>query len=300
MKLKYKYSVSYFIVLCISSIMKLFSLKINIKISLFILKCCYPLLKNRIIIANDNLSKAFPNLSSEKISEITYNSFKNLAITFTELLFTPNIKKDDFKNYIKFDKPELLTKLYNQKKGLILLSAHYGNWEFMALAGKELLGLDMLIPVKLLKNWYIDNFINKIRTAGGNKVVNMDKSAIEMIKQIKNGKAIALLADQSAHENTDIFVKLFNRPTLTYKAPAELALKYNIPLVFNFAERQEDGKYIIKSEEIKYDDLNFSKESVFILTQRYSDALEQQLIKNPDQWMWMHKRWKHQPKNEEN
>lgn len=274
----------------------LFPIKFNIAISKCIVKLLYPLIKSRRRVAKENLRIAFPDKSDAELNRLVYASFENLIITFTEIFNISNMSEKQIKEYVQFENGEMLQKLYDDGRGLILLSAHYGNWEFMAMAGAYHLNLDMLIPVKLLKNWFVDRIINKNRTACGNKVINMDKAAFEMLKQLKSGKAIALLADQSAHENSDIYVSMFGKPTLTYKAPAELALKYNIPLTFNYCERQGDGKYIIKSELVKSEDLEFTKEGVAELTQRHSNMLEAVLRRNPAQWVWAHKRWKHSPK----
>lgn len=298
MKLSTKYYISYSFLRVYIFIAGLLPIGMNIAISKCLLKLAYPFLKSRRRVANENLRIAFTNKSNKEIDSLVYASFENLIITFTEIFNISNMSEKKIKEYVEFENGELLRRLYDEGKGLILLSAHYGNWEFMAMAGAYHLKFDMLIPVKLLKNWFVDRIINKNRTACGNKVINMDKAALEMLKQLKKGKAIALLADQSAHENSDIFVKLFNKPTLTYKAPAELALKYKIPLTFNYCERQGNGKYIIKSELVKSDDLEFNKEGVAELTQRHSNMLEKLLIENPAQWVWAHKRWKHSPKVE--
>lgn len=295
MKLSHKYYISYSFLRVYIAMAGLFPIKFNIAISKCILKLLYPLIKSRRRVAKENLRIAFPDKSDAELNRLVYASFENLIITFTEIFNISNMSEKQIKEYVQFENSQLLQKLYDDGRGLILLSAHYGNWEFMAMAGAYHLNLDMLIPVKLLKNWFVDRIINKNRTACGNKVINMDKAAFEMLKQLKSGKAIALLADQSAHENSDIYVSMFGKPTLTYKAPAELALKYNIPLTFNYCERQGDGKYIIKSELVKSEDLEFTKEGVAELTQRHSNMLEAVLRRNPAQWVWAHKRWKHSP-----
>lgn len=297
MKLSHKYYISYTFLRVYIAIAGLFPIRVNKAFSKCLLRLVYPILRSRRRVAIENLRIAFPDKSDKELGNLVYSSFENLIITFTEIFNISNMNEQQIKDYVQFENGDLLKTLYAEGKGLILLSAHYGNWEFMAMAGAYHLNFDMLIPVKLLKNWFVDRVINKNRTTCGNKVVNMDKAAIEMLKQLKNGKAIALLADQSAHENSDIFVSMFGKPTLTYKAPAELALKYGIPLTFNYCERQKDGKYIIKSELVKSDDLSYSKEGVQELTQRHSDMLEKMLKLNPSQWVWAHKRWKHSPNN---
>jgi KDO2-lipid IV(A) lauroyltransferase len=256
----------------------------------------YKIDKKRRNIALNNIKSSFPKYCDDYIKEIAVESFKNLVLTFFEMFRIPSMSKDDIKEKIKFENLEILKKEIELGNGIIFLSAHYGNWELMSVAGSIWLEKELLIPVKLLKNSIVDKYINGIRTIYGNSVVNMDQAARKIIFTLRNGGALALLGDQSAHENKDIFVDFFGRPALTYEAPAELALKFNIPLWECFPERQADGKYIIRQNKIEYSDLEYSKENVRIVTERHVSILERQIEKNPGQWAWMHNKWKHKPK----
>ncbi len=289
------FALSTFLLVVVGWIIKILSEKIRTKIAKIIAHLYYIIAKSRRLVAIDNITKAMPELNKDEVKRISIESFENFSITFLELLALRKNKEQYIKDRIKFENPEELIRLYAEKRGMLFLSAHYGNWEYMASAGKLWLGIDILILVKLLKNRYADKIINKKRTYYGVHIVDMKASAREMIKTIKEKKALALLADQSAQENLDIYINFFGRPTLTYEAPAELSLKFKIPLVEVFPERQSDGTYIIRHQIIDYSDLEYSKENVKILTQRHADVLEKQIRKTPGQWSWMHKRWKHTP-----
>lgn len=178
-------------------------------------------------------------------------------------------------------------------KGLLLLSAHFGNWEFTGISIGLYLGKEVLIPVKTQKNPYINDLINSFRTKWGNRIVPMDKSAIQFVKQIRSGGIIGLLADQSATKDKDIYVSFFGREAATYEAPAELALKFKIPIIVGLAIRQEDGRYIVKSEKIDMDDLEYNKDGVAELTKRHVKILESVIREHPELWLWQHRRWKH-------
>ena len=256
----------------------------------------YYLSKKRRNIAFDNLTRAFPEKSQGEIVHIAKNSFRSMAITFLEMFMIPKWEEDAYKQRIFFENREQVIEDYRKKKGIIVVSGHYGNWELMAAAGKYFLGFNYLIPIKRMKNPYVDRFIDYIRTGSGNETVNMDQSALAIVRKIKKGGCVAMLADQSAHMGKDPFVKLFNRPTLTYKAPAEIALKFNVPFYEFFPERQKDGKYKVRIIKIDYSDLDYSPENVRKLTQRHVAVLENQLKRVPEQWAWMHRRWKHSDK----
>jgi Kdo2-lipid IVA lauroyltransferase/acyltransferase len=289
------FAISTFLLIIVGMISKIIGDKARAILSKVLARIYYCFAKSRRLVAIDNISRALPKLMDTSVKRIALESFENFSITFLELLAFKKNQEQFIKSRIKFENPEELIQLYAQKKGMLFLSAHYGNWEYLASAGKLWLDIDILILVKLLKNRYADKIINTKRTYYGVKIVDMKTSAREMIKTIKSNKALALLADQSAQENLDVYIQFFGRPTLTYEAPAELALKFNIPLVECFPERQPDGTYIIRQNVIDHSDLEYSKENVKILTQRHADVLEQQIRKIPGQWSWMHKRWKHTP-----
>lgn len=294
-----KYIIGYYTVLIVAKVSLLCNDRMRKKIAIFFSDMFFKLNNSRKRATISNLTQAFPEKSAAQINNIALNSYRNFTITFMELFAIKSMNSEQIRKKVIFENPNQLIDIHRQGKGIILLSAHYGNWELMAYAGREWLGFDMLIPVKILKNYYVDRYTNNIRTSNGNKIVNMDQAAWTIIKTLKSGGALALLADQAANESTDIFVKFFNKPALTYEAPAELALKFKIPLLECFPERQLDGTYIVRQNIIDYSDLEYSKANVKILTQRHVDVLESQIRKIPDQWTWMHKRWKHSEKCKE-
>lgn len=296
---KIKHYIGFLLVLITAILSQLCNDSLRNKIAIAFSDLFFKLNYNRKKVTISNLSHAFPEKTAEQINQIALNSYRNLTITFMELFAIKSMNSEQLRKKVIFENPDQLIDIHRQGKGIILLSAHYGNWELMAYAGREWLGFDMLIPVKILKNYYVDRFTNSIRTGNGNKIVNMDHAAWTIIKTLKSGGALALLGDQAANESTDIFVKFFNKPALTYEAPAELALKFKIPLVECFPERQSDGTYIVRQNIIDYSDLEYSKANVKVLTQRHVDVLEAQIRKIPDQWTWMHKRWKHSEKCKE-
>lgn len=299
MKEKIKYLISYLFVLVLAFVSRCLGDTMRIGLAIRFSDLLFLMNNSRKRVTVNNLSEAFPEKSQSEILNIAKQSYRNFAITFIELFAIPSMSKAELRRKVIFENPQQLIDIYKQGKGIILLSAHYGNWELMAYSGRECLGFDMLIPVKLLKNYYVDRFTNAIRTGNGNKVVNMDKAAWKIIKTLKSGGALALLGDQSAKESTDIFIPFFNKPALTHEAPAELALKFKIPLLECFPERQADGTYIVRQNIIDYSDLEYSKTNVRILTMRHVKVLEEQIRRLPGQWAWMHKRWKHSEKCKE-
>ncbi len=247
----------------------------------------------------DNIKSSFPERAHSWHKKILKGSYKNLGITLAEILAFKSFSREDFENYIKYENIELITDLLAKKRGVILLSGHYGNWEMLAYTAGLFTDLPVLIIVKKQRNKFVDTHMNKIRTRNGNNVVAMSKAARPIVKAVREGKAIALLADQSPSKDSDLVVDYFGKPTLTFDSPAAIALKFNVPIVMGFAERQKDGTYYVKLKEVKHDDLSDNEEGIRELTRRHVAALEEAVKKRPDLWAWQHRRWKHSPKTTE-
>jgi KDO2-lipid IV(A) lauroyltransferase len=123
----------------------------------------------------------------------------------------------------------------------------------------------------------------------------MYNAARTIVSELRKGNMIALLADQSATKDKDLFVDFFGRPAATYESPAAMALRLNAPIVMGFAVRQKDGTYTVRLREIPFDDIKDREDAVSILTERHVKELENQIRLVPGLWAWQHKRWKHTP-----
>ena len=182
---------------------------------------------------------------------------------------------------------------FNEGKGLIILSAHFGNWELIPPAIGVLLGLTGLTIVKPLRNPFVDKWMNNLRTRFGNEVIQLGKSLRKTYGSLKEKKMIGIAADQRGPEE-GVKVKFFNTEVPVYSGPSVLSLKTGAPILSLLAVRQKDYKYKIMVKEIDISNLpeNFD-DSVIELTQRHTYHLENMIKKYPEQWFWMHKKWKH-------
>jgi len=286
-------NINSFLILFIGTITNLLSDKQRVKVGKLLGNIFILIDKKRKAITFNNLLLAFPNKKQNEINNILKNSYQNLGITLVELLYIKKIKNEEIPNFIEYENIELIDELLKREKGLLLLSGHYGNWEYLAYSASILSGKKLNVIVKAQKNKKLNKILNEYRAKSGNRLIPMNKAALEIVRIIKNKGMVALLADQAASKKSDIFVDFFNRPAITYEAPAKLALKFDIPIIMGFAERQENFKYKVKLFEIKYDDIKGNENAVELLTQRHVKYLEEQIIKNPNQWAWQHNRWKH-------
>ncbi|MDX9789583.1 MAG: lysophospholipid acyltransferase family protein [Candidatus Kapabacteria bacterium] len=287
--------ISHYFLMLLSAISSRLSMKSRNKLGRMLGGILQRLSKERRNVTLRNLSESLPNLSPAEHNKICRNSYDNLGITLAELLAFPSMSEADFKNYVKITNTELVEEKIKSGKGIILLSGHFGNWELMAYVAGLVLNLPITIIVKPQSNKLSDKYLNKFRTQGGNKIVPMSNAARTILQALKKNEAIALLVDQSADWQKDVFVDFFGRPAATYEAPAVIALKYGSPIITGFAHRLPDCTYLVELKELDYSDLDDSHESIIELTRRHVKVLEDNIMMNPGLWSWQHKRWKHEP-----
>jgi KDO2-lipid IV(A) lauroyltransferase len=240
-----------------------------------------------------NLRLAYPNELELWHKKILRESYYNLGITLAELVSFKYLKREDIYRYIQIDNLKAFKDAIAKGKGVIVMSGHYGNWELLAYAAGFYTDTSILIVVHHQHNELADKFLNRYRTLGGNRVIDMRKSAKEIVKTIRQGGVVALLADQAATFDKDLWVEFFGYPSATFEAPASIALRFNVPVFMGFCERNEDLTYTVRIEEIKHDDLTFSTEGVLELTKRHVRSLENAIRRYPGLWAWQHRKWKH-------
>lgn len=244
-------------------------------------------------ITMNNLRIAFPNKSIAERQRICKRSFVNLGITFLEVAALKYFSEDDIRKLIQLKNHVLINETIARGNGAILLSGHYSNWEFIAMIAGLMSGVPITIVVKRQKNKYLDQKIENVRKKYGNRTVEMRHAARELLGAVARNEAIALLVDQSAQKDKDVFVNFFGVDALTYRAPAELALRRRIPILYAFATRNPDFTYTAELKELDFSDLEYSKENVVELTRRHVKVLEEQITIHPEFWAWQHRRWKH-------
>lgn len=179
--------------------------------------------------------------------------------------------------------------------GLILMSGHVSNWEWLCIGVPKSLGITLTAIIHPMHNPRVDDLVEGYRSMHGNRVVPLGVAIRDIIRSLRSNRTVALLADQSGPSGA-LYVKFFGRYAATYEGPAMFALRTGAPLVMGFSVRQEDGTYEVEFEEMKTDDLtDGSQEDIQELTRRHVRCLERAIRRHPESWLWQHKRWKHEP-----
>lgn len=285
--------IEYFIFVLFSYLFKVTGLKTARKISTLLALIFFYIIPIRKDTTIENLSNAFPGYSKNKIKKIALGSYKSFAIALIEILYIPWMTEEEVKNAVRCSNLEFVKEKYEMGKGLLLISAHFGNWEYMAISMGAQLNVPLYVVVKPQSNAYVTKWLDNMRIMWGNKIVPLGISIRQIYKELKDKNIIAMVADQRGPAE-GIRVNFFGRRTSIYPGPAILALKTNSPILYGISIRQPDYSYKTEFYEISTENLPEKDEDrVIELNQRMFDYLESYVSKYPEQWLWQHKRWKY-------
>ena len=286
-------SIEYIFFLFFSYLVRIAGLRLARKFSsllAFLFFYIIPIRKQTVI---ENLTFSFPDHSKEKIYDIAFRCYKSFSITLIELLAIPWLNRSQMEAMVECSNPELITKRYNQNKGVILLSAHFGNWEYIALSVSLQINIPFSVVVKPQRNPYVTKWLEEARTKWINKIIPSGLSIRQVYKELLDKKVVAMVADQRGPRE-GIKLDFMGRPAMFFSGPAMLSLKTGAPLLFGIPVRQPDYSYKAEMFEVSRENLPESEEEKIIeLTRRQKEYLEKFIREYPDQWFWMHKRWKY-------
>ena len=241
----------------------------------------------------DNLQIAFGSeMEKSQLEEIAAESYRQIAMSFIELLIGPRLQKH-IQQILKVEHVELIQKLMQQGQGLITVSGHLGNWELQGAAAATAISGPFTVAAVQQSNPYIDRFITQRRNDMGMQVAGTKEAMKHLVRALKNKQAIGLVADQNAGVDA-VFVDFFGKIAATHPGPAKLALKFNAPLLVGAAIRTGPGQFKVLAEKVEI----LAGDTVETLTQRHVKILESFIRQYPEQYFWLHRRWKTRPKVE--
>jgi KDO2-lipid IV(A) lauroyltransferase len=234
-----------------------------------------------------NLDKANIKLSDNPM-KIASNVLGNYGRIFAEYVYLKKFRNDELKKYISIDGLEHLENLKKNNKKAVFISGHFNNFELMAMQ-IEKAGIELAAIYRPLNNIFLNKTMEKIRKENicKNQIKKGRAGSREIIKNLNKGKSIALMIDQRVREGEK--VNFFNNLATTTTIPAQLVKKYNCELVPIYIERKNLNYFkIYISEPIKIS----KTKSILETTEFLNHVLEKMILKNVDQWIWTHDRWK--------
>lgn len=243
-----------------------------------------------------NLALAFPEKSEADLKKIGKDVFRNLGRVAAEFSFIPKLNKENVYKYVSLEGEENFREAYEKGRGVIFLTAHFGNWEWMAATFPLLVGLPCYVVMRPLDNKFLDQLVETLRTWTGNKTIPKKKAMGRMLRLLKNGEIIGVLLDQNVDWNEGVFVNFFGELACTNLGLASLALRTGTPVLPAFNIREKNGRYrVIIEPEISLIRSGDKNLDILQNTQIFTQIIEKYVRAYPDHWLWLHRRWKTRP-----
>jgi KDO2-lipid IV(A) lauroyltransferase len=240
----------------------------------------------------DNLKQAFKDEKTDKeIYTIARNNFMHYGVYFTEFLKIPSWSNETIKTKIDVSGMEKFDKVLSHKKGAIVICGHYGNFDLMNVA-QAVLGLKSNVITRRAKNQSVDKFWQEIREAKGVKFLPDRNSVFSILKALKKNELVAMIIDQHMGGKLGIRVNFFGRPASTMRAVALIAKKTSCPVIPVFNHKDNGIEKITVGDEIPFINHDDDEEAIRQNTQQYNDIIENFIRQHPEQWLWVHRRWK--------
>ncbi|HEV8590575.1 MAG TPA: lysophospholipid acyltransferase family protein [Pyrinomonadaceae bacterium] len=263
----------------------------------------YHLLGNLRGVAKRNLEIAFPELGENERQRLTKGAFENLGRVLGEMSQFPKATPASLEKIIEFRFDPALYEKYKQwraeGRGTIIVSPHLGNWELLVFAYSALRE-PISYLARPLDNPLIEELTVNLRTRFGNRAINKTNSVPTAIKILREGGTLGILADVNAHPKEGVFVPFFGVPACTSSGVAMLAIRTNaviIPLAGVWDEKE--NKYLaIHGDAIEPKLEGDRQANIVDTTARFTTEVEKMIRAYPDQWLWIHKRWKSRPPGE--
>ena len=246
-----------------------------------------------------NLEMAFPEKSIAERKRILRGEFTSLGRQLAEVCQFPRYTLENVEQVVIYDGLENFLAGYKRGKGVLFLTAHFGGWELSAFT-HSLRGHWLHVVMRAMDNPYLDRLIREYRTMHGNKTVDKDNFVRGLLAAMKAGEVVGILMDTNMTPPQGIFVDYFGIPACTASGLARIALKTDAAVVPTFTIWDQSlGKYRLRfdpaMELIRTGD---TEADIVANTQIFTKRIEDYVRKYPEQWLWVHRRWKTRPEGE--
>ena len=246
-----------------------------------------------------NLTIAFPEMSQPDRRRIVRGEFISLGRQLAEVCLFPRYTKENVSRTVVYEGFENFERAYARGKGVLFLTGHIGAWELSAFA-HSFQGHPLSIVMRSLDNPYVDALIQRYRTMHGNRTVDKDNFVRGLLSAMKAGETVGILMDTNMTPPQGVFVDFFGIPACTASGLARIALRTDAAVVPGFTVWDKTlRKYVLHFEPpvalIRTAD---NESDIIANTAKFTKVLENIIRQYPDQWLWVHRRWKTRPPGE--
>ena len=244
-------------------------------------------------VAMTNLSFAFPDLDARERKQIVDGVFRSVARLLAGLARFPSLNRGSIAEWIVYDGLENYLAAKRLGKGVLVATGHLGNWELSAFA-HALMTEPMNVMVRPLDNPLIDRLVENRRGLTGNRLIEKKHAARSVMKALRNNEAAGILIDQNTTPAEGVFINFFGKLACAGSAFVKLAYHSGAPVIPGFALWDES----LKRYTLRFYPRVELRGDAQADTQRIHSILEEIIRRHPDQWMWIHRRWKTRPPGE--
>jgi KDO2-lipid IV(A) lauroyltransferase len=254
----------------------------------------YHLVPRQRLIAAHNIRRSFPEKSDAEILRITRDVYRNMGIVAAEFFDIPRLTRSNVGKLVDVEGLENCTRALKKGRGVLFFSAHFSNWELFA-AAAALLIKPAVVIYRTLDNALLEHLVLRVRSATGNTLLPKEHAMRAMLRSLKRNELLGILIDQNAAWYEGVFVDYFGRPACTTDGLALLALHTEAPVLPGYVVRLPDGRYrLVIGPEVEVTRTGNWDVDVLANTQRFTKVIEETVRRHPDQWFWVHQRWKTQ------
>jgi Kdo2-lipid IVA lauroyltransferase/acyltransferase len=245
-----------------------------------------------------NLRLAFPEWSERRRRRVLFGVFRNFGRMLADFARFPRLNRGNIERLIIYDGFEHYAWARDQGKGVIFLTAHFGNWELSSYA-HSLYGYPLSFAVREMDNPLLDALINGTRRRSGGRTIEKNGFARQALRALKQGEALGILMDTNMLAAEGVFVDFFGCPACTTTGPARIARKTGAPLVLGLAIWDSKlGKYRLRFDPVEWIERPDPEEEIVANTANFTRLIEEYVRRYPEQWLWVHRRWKTRPPGE--
>jgi KDO2-lipid IV(A) lauroyltransferase len=251
-------------------------------------------LPRRRAVALENLTRAFPERPAPELARVGRDSFRHLGMNFVEscvFYFRPPahlLSRVSIEGLSHFEAADALG------RGMLLLTAHYGNWELLA-ASHALARFPLSVVMRPLDSTAFEPILERFRLRSGVELITKRRALTDIVDALRRRRMVGILLDQNASRREGVFVPFFGVPASTSKGMALIALRTGAPVLPVFIRRRPDGRHVVHADApvpVPSDG------DVVAFTRAFNEAIEAAIRRAPEQWFWLHRRWKTRPEAE--
>ena len=251
-------------------------------------------LPRRRAVALENLTRAFPERPASELARVGRDSFRHLGMNFVEscvFYFRPParlLSRVSIEGLSHFEAADA------QGRGMLLLTAHYGNWELLA-ASHALARFPLSVVMRPLDSPAFEPILERFRLRSGVELITKRRALTDIVDALRRRRMVGILLDQNASRREGVFVPFFGVPASTSKGMALIALRTGAPVLPVFIRRRPDGRHVVHAgAPVPVP----SDGDVVAFTRAFNEAIEAAIRRAPEQWFWLHRRWKTRPEEE--